>query len=160
LKPYERDTEATTINLLYKSLIDAQIREVPEVVTSQLREAAAEDVSQLWPHLQERSRKIEEKARVALQNRGNEEAEAMLRILETQRKQIETKQRADAQLVFESMTEENRRQREAEHRFQTDRLNRLPEELAKEPDRIKAIYQVQATRVEPVGLVYLWPVGA
>jgi predicted phage gp36 major capsid-like protein len=117
-------------------------------------------VSQLWPHLQERSRKIEENARAALQCRGNEEAEAMLRILETQRKQIEAKQRADTQLVFESMLEEDRRQREAEHRFQTDRLNRLPEELAKEPDRIRAIYQVQATRVEPVGLVYLWPVGA
>jgi len=58
---------------------------------------------------------------------GNEEAEAMLRILETQRKQIEAKQRADTQLVFETMLEEDRRQREAEHRFQTERLNRLPE---------------------------------
>jgi hypothetical protein len=160
LKPYERDTEATTINLLYQSLIDSQIRNVPEVVSRQLREAAPQDVSQLWPHLQERSRKIEESARAALQRRGNEEAEAMLRILETQRKQIEAKQRADSQLVFEEMEEEPRRQREAEHRFQTERLNRLPEELAKEPDRIRAIYQVQATRVEPVGLVYLYPVGA
>jgi predicted phage gp36 major capsid-like protein len=133
---------------------------VPEIVSNQLREAAPQDVSQLWPHLQERSRKIEENARAALQRRGNEEADAMLRILETQRKQIETKQRADTQLVFEGMSEEDRRQREAEHRFQTERLNRLPEELAKEPDRIRAIYQVQATRVEPVGLVYLWPVGA
>ena len=160
LKPYERDTEATTINLLYQSLIETQLRQVPEIVSQQLREAASEDVSQLWPHLQERSRKIEENARTALQRRGNEEAEAMLRILETQRKQIEAKQRTDAQLVFESMAEEDRRQREAEHRFQTERLNRLPDELAKEPDRIRAIYQVQATRVEPVGLVYLWPVGA
>jgi hypothetical protein len=47
LKPYERDTEATTINLLYQSLIDAQIREVPEIVSNQLREAAPQDVSQL-----------------------------------------------------------------------------------------------------------------
>jgi hypothetical protein len=31
----------------------------------------------------------------------------------------------------------------------------LPEELAKEPDRIRAIYQVQATRVEPVGKLTL-----
>jgi superfamily II DNA or RNA helicase len=160
LEPYERDTEATTINLLYQSLIDTQIREIPEVVANQLRDAAPLDVSQLWPRLQERSQRIEDKARADLQRRGNEEAAAMLRILETQRKQIEAKQRADSQLVFESMAEEDRRQREAEHRFQTERLNRLPEELANEPDRIRAIYQVQATRVEPVGLVYLWPVGA
>ena len=30
LEPYERDTDAMTINLLYRSLIDAQIREVPD----------------------------------------------------------------------------------------------------------------------------------
>jgi hypothetical protein len=141
-------------------LIDTQIGQVPEIASQQLREAAPEDVSQLWPHLQERAQKIEESARAALQRRGNEEAGAMLRILETQRKQIEAKQRTDTQLVFESMTEEDRRQREAEQRFQTERLNRLPQELATEPGRIRAIYQVQATRVEPVGLVYLWPVGA
>ena len=27
----------------------------------------------------------------------------------------------------------------------------------KEPGRIRAFYEVQAKRVEPVGLVYLWP---
>lgn len=160
LEPYERDTEAMTINLLYRSLLDAQIREVPAVILTQLRESAPVDVSQLWPHLLQRSQKIEQKARADLQLRGNEEAAAMVKILEAQRKQIEAKQKADAQLVFETMVEEDRRQREAEHRFQTERLNRLPEELANEPDRIRAIYQVQATRVEPVGLVYLWPVGA
>jgi len=160
LEPYERDTEAMTIHLLYRSLLDAQIREVPAVILTQLRESAPVDVSQLWPQLLQRSQKIEQKARADLQLRGNEEAAAMVKILEAQRKQIEAKQKADAQLVFETMVEEDRRQREAEHRFQTERLNRLPEELANEPDRIRAIYQVQATRVEPVGLVYLWPVGA
>jgi superfamily II DNA or RNA helicase len=39
LKPYERDTEATTINLLYQSLINTQLRQVPEIVSKQLREA-------------------------------------------------------------------------------------------------------------------------
>jgi hypothetical protein len=160
LKPYERETEAITLNLLYKSLIESPLRLVPEVVTAQLRESAPRDVSQLWPHLQERARKIEESARTALERRGNEEAEAMLRILEAQRKQIEAKQRADAQLVFESMEEDVRRQREAERIFQNKRLERLPEELATEPERIRAIYRIHAVRVEPVGLIYLWPVGA
>jgi hypothetical protein len=30
--------------------------------------------------------------------------------------------------------------------------------LKTEPDRIASIYEVQAKRIEPVGLVYLWPV--
>jgi hypothetical protein len=160
LRPYERDTEATTVNLLYQSLIDPQIRGVPTPKAVQLRESAPVDVSQLWPHLQERAGKIEEDARAALKRRGDEEAAAMFRILESQRRLIRARQLADAQLIFEEMREEDRRQREAENRFQTEKLNRLPEEIAREPERIKAIYQVQATRVEPVGLVYLYPVGA
>jgi len=83
LKPYERDTEATMIDLLYQSLIDAQIREVPEIVSNQLREAAPQDVSQLWPHLQERSRKIEENARAAkIQFQTNLPVELALQFLE------------------------------------------------------------------------------
>ncbi|HEY6341964.1 MAG TPA: DISARM system SNF2-like helicase DrmD [Bryobacteraceae bacterium] len=160
LTPYERDREAFTLNLLYKSLIETPPRAIPEVVRNQLRESAPADVTQLSVHLQERAGKIEQAARAALERRGNEEAEAMLRILEAQRKQIEAKQKADLQLVFESMEEEVRRQREAERRFQNERLERLPEERATEPERIRAIYNVQASRVEPVGLIYLWPVGA
>ena len=31
-------------------------------------------------------------------------------------------------------------------------------ELKTEPERIRDIYQVKSQRIEPVGLVYLWPV--
>ena len=34
----------------------------------------------------------------------------------------------------------------------------LDGELQTEPDRIREVYQVKARRIEPVGLVYLWPV--
>ena len=34
----------------------------------------------------------------------------------------------------------------------------IERELRTEPDRIRALYSVQAERIEPVGLVYLWPV--
>ncbi len=30
---------------------------------------------------------------------------------------------------------------------------------ATEPERIRALYEVKAQRIEPVGLVYLWPVS-
>jgi len=33
------------------------------------------------------------------------------------------------------------------------------EELETEPDRIRHVYDVKAVRVEPVGLVDLWPVS-
>lgn len=34
----------------------------------------------------------------------------------------------------------------------------LAKELEAEPARIQQSYEVKATRFEPVGLVYLWPV--
>ena len=37
------------------------------------------------------------------------------------------------------------------------RLAQFDAELEREPARVRAFYEVQATRVEPVGLVYLWP---
>ncbi len=37
------------------------------------------------------------------------------------------------------------------------RLEQFDRELETEPQRIADFYEVRATRVEPVGLVYLWP---
>ena len=37
------------------------------------------------------------------------------------------------------------------------RLRALDTEIATEPDRVREAYRVRASRVEPVGLVYLWP---
>ena len=50
------------------------------------------------------------------------------------------------------------RQLEANKRHWARRLAMLDAELQTEPDRIRAVYEVKATRIEPVGLVYLWPV--
>ena len=46
---------------------------------------------------------------------------------------------------------------EADRRFWGDRLVKLDRELTEEPDRLRRSYEVRAHRIEPVGLVYLWP---
>jgi len=53
--------------------------------------------------------------------------------------------------------EDERRQLEDNKRYWTKRLGMLEQELQTEPERIRDIYQVKAQRIEPVGLVYLWP---
>jgi hypothetical protein len=50
-----------------------------------------------------------------------------------------------------------RREREADRRHWQSRLIRLEKEIREEPARIRASYDVTAHRLEPVGLVYLWP---
>ena len=37
------------------------------------------------------------------------------------------------------------------------RQEQFEQDLAREPDRIRDFYVVRAMRIEPVGLVYLWP---
>lgn len=62
---------------------------------------------------------------------------------------------------FEQLTlgfaEEERRQLEADVRAWRLRLEQFERDLEREPSRIREFYEVKAKRVEPVGLVYLWP---
>jgi hypothetical protein len=53
--------------------------------------------------------------------------------------------------------EEAKRQLELNIRSWKSRLEQFDRDLAREPQRIRDFYDVRATRVEPVGLVYLWP---
>ena len=49
-------------------------------------------------------------------------------------------------------------QLDANKRYWVKRLEQIRDELKTEPGRIRDLYSVMARRVEPVGLVYLWPV--
>ena len=62
------------------------------------------------------------------------------------------------QLTLDLVPEE-RREREADRRHWQGRLTRLERDLREEPRRLRNSYQVRAHRLEPVGLVYLWPVS-
>ncbi len=55
--------------------------------------------------------------------------------------------------------DEEQRQLESNKRHWDKRLHAIDRELASEPERIRALYEVKAQRIEPVGLVYLWPVS-
>jgi hypothetical protein len=66
--------------------------------------------------------------------------------------------------LFGPSEDEIRKQAEREMRqFESDRrswdgkLLRLQSDLENEPEQVRQSYQVQARRLEPVGLVYLWP---
>ena len=54
-------------------------------------------------------------------------------------------------------SEEEKRQRQADIASWRTRLAQFDRDLETEPDRIRAFYEVRARRVEPIGLVYLWP---
>ncbi len=67
------------------------------------------------------------------------------------------KDRDQTKFEFAVDDPDEKRQLNANKRFWAKRLEMLKDELKIEPDRIRELYDVKATRIEPVGLVYLWP---
>ncbi len=51
------------------------------------------------------------------------------------------------------------KQIESDYRHWQKRVQELDKEIETEPQRIQQIYTIKATRVEPLGLVYLQPVS-
>jgi hypothetical protein len=86
----------------------------------------------------------------------------MRRIIEDQRKRIlarkEEVKRNEAQLTlgFDKM---ELQQMEEERKDWDKRLTAIGREVDEEPARILKSYEVQADRVEPIGVVYLWPIS-
>jgi len=84
----------------------------------------------------------------------------MVSILEGQRRLIErtrgTRDVVQLPLIF---SDAERRQLEANKRYWERRLDAIGLELSTEPLRIENSYAVRTTRIEPVGVAYLWPVS-
>jgi len=110
-------------------------------------------------HLELRGKELAEGARIALAKRSEQEATAMRTILEEQKKRVaETAGKfKDPQLLL-NFNDDEQRQLESNKRHWDKRLYTIDRELATEPARIRSIYEVKAQRIEPIGLVYLWPV--
>ena len=164
LQPYAKDAETKTLSLLDEAFQFKTGKEIEQELSDQLREAATLDIAQLLPHLQTRGEQYAADAVKKLNDRAEAEAKAMKEILETQRehikRQVKEHEKDDPnqlKLDFGEAADELR-QLNANKRYWGTRLDMLREELKTEPDRIRDVYEVKATRVEPVGLVYLWPV--
>jgi SNF2 family DNA or RNA helicase len=160
LSPYARTAETETLRLLEDALGAPRDHRLNDTIRHNLLEAAARDVADLLPHLESRAREYEDDARAALGRRAEAEAKAMREILDLQQTHLLATMSAhdkNLQLLLD-FTEDERRQKEHDRRYWDTRLGEVKFERETEPDRIRALYEVKARRVEPIGLVYLWPV--
>ncbi len=157
LSPYGREAEVNTLHLLDEALLKA-VQPASDVILKQLRESAPGDVSDLLPELEKRGGQLAAQAEKKLTERGAKEAKDMRAILDDQKKRITTTANANRTATLLDMLDDERRQIESDKRHWDKRLGQLDQELLTEPERIEAIYSVKARRIEPVGLVYLWPV--
>ena len=147
---------------LERALATPRLRDVPAGTAARLRGHAARDVAELLPVLEARARERIASAEKQLHRRGELEAAALAGVITGQQDRIRRKiAEHDAdQLGLDFRDEHERRQIAADRRYWDNRLPQLAVEVERAPAAIRRSYGVQAVRVEPVGLVYLWPVSA
>lgn len=161
LSVYAREAEAKTLHLLDTALVEKRATPLPGVILNQLQQAAPRDVRELVPHLERRAQEHANDAIALLRKRADAESKAMREILELQQKHIQRMiERYDRspQMALK-FPDEEKHQLAANRRFWDRRLIDLQTELTSEPERIRQLYDIRATRIEPVGLVYLWPLS-
>lgn len=160
LQAYARDAEVRTLDLLARSLSDAERHMPGEPVQRRLLASAPRDIVDLLPQLEPRAEELAALAIDKLRKRGEREEKDLRETLERQRDRVrEELARHDGQtqqLVLRFSDEETR-QLESDIRSWHRRLDQFDRELESEPVRIRKSYEVRATRIEPIGLVYLWP---
>lgn len=160
LKPYADATLDKTLDLLESTLSGGGERALPAEVRRRLAGGAKQDLDDLRPLLKDQADQRSALAIEQLRTRGRQEATDMRGILEAQRVRIEkTAAKREADLKQLDLFEKDElKQLQADKRYWDRRLGDLAKELEAEPARIQQSYEVKATRFEPVGLVYLWPI--
>ncbi|WP_292864643.1 DISARM system SNF2-like helicase DrmD [Nostoc sp. LPT] len=159
LQPLREGEKDNVLELLENSLASPHLLQVAEAVKERLKKSAAQDVAELIPHLERRATGLAESAQKKLANRGTKEAAEMKNILEEQQTRIIKCQEESKAVQLSLPFIEEQRQLDADRRHWEKRLQAIATELVSEPARIEAAYKVKAVRVEPVGVIYLWPIS-
>ncbi len=161
LKPFAEDADRKALDSLDQVLAESPTLEgVSDGVRKRVIEAAPRLFEQLWSHVETEADARAQEALLDLERRGLEEADQLEEILRRQRDAIEVRlQLKPGQLEFdfEKLTKGEQAQVEDDRRYMERRLEAIDREIEEEPEDLKALYQVVLRRLQPVGLVVLWP---
>ena len=160
LRPFADDADRKAIELLEQVLTEAPTLDaVGPATQARVVTAAPTLFRDLWPHIRDEADAVAKDALDKLATRAREESDALRGILERQRLAIigEIEARTQLALDFTEAEKAQRDQFEADKRYMDDRLVAIQREIETEPPQIEALYRVALHRLEPVGLVVLWP---
>lgn len=163
LAPFGREGEARSMELLRQNLGDEKASgKIPKSVLDRLAASVRQDVEELHAHLQPRGAEAMADAVGKLTKRGETEAAELTRILLDQRRRVvsEMDKNRDLRQMLLNLNDDEQRQREADIKYWRSWLDNVDGDLQREPARIKDFYTVKSHRIEPVGIVYLWPQSA
>jgi hypothetical protein len=160
LRPLTEGEKRDVLQILEDSLASRRLQEVPPNRLAQMKQYTAQDVAELLPHLERRSQQLTESAKRKLEKRGEREAAEMKQLLAEQRDRILKQAQQYETQQLNLFNPEERRQIDSDRRHWESRVAQLEQEILTEPERIQQTYQVKAERIEPVGVVYLWPISS
>lgn len=150
----EADKE-DALRLVDESLRDPKLHDIANDRKLAFAKTIERDVADLLPRLTVRGDALARTSERALSARADKEAAAMEQILRQQAARI-AKQRDLPQLELQ-FTNKEKRQLDAGRAYWRRRLGEIDQEIVGEPERIRRGYAVRARRVDPIGIVYLWP---
>lgn len=158
LRPLGESGGATTLRQLEDALRGAV--PAPEGAVARVQRLVVQDIAELRPELERIATERLARAEALLARRAEEEANGLAALLAGQRarivRELGAAEREAAQFELGFLAEE-RRERERDRRHWGEKLAALERQVETEPERVRAGYRVNAHRLEPVGLVYLWP---
>lgn len=157
LRPLSETGKKDVLRELEDVLATPSLCSVSQSHQDQFKAYAARDVDDLIPHLHNRAEVLTERAKRELNKRIEKEAKDMRQLLEDQRDRILKQQGKYKEQQLSLFPTEEMRQIELDFKHWEKRLIQLEQEIEQEPQRIKQIYEVKSSRIEPVGLVYLYP---
>lgn len=152
------DPDDTAIKSRLDRLLGEPVRRV-EPQEKRLAPHAAADFGRLWSEIDAEAEARAHDAEIALTQRAETEQNDLRRILEAQRAELESRV-SQLELDLSAAPKAEQRQYQDDRRHMARRLQQLQTEIESEPAQLAELYRVVRRRVEPVGLVYLWPVMA
>lgn len=152
-----RDAEARVLEELIEALRSATDAE--PAIAAQATVHAMRDVTDLRPVLEARAAARVEKVAAELTRRAEAEARGLETLLRQRIARILRERGQDDGQLSLLLDPLEARQRAADRRSWDRAATRLDDELVREPERLRAGSRIHATRLEPIGLVYLWPMA-
>lgn len=147
--------EESSLNYLQKALLQESF---PEVDSKIVKDFIQEDFNDLSSDIIQKLKDRVYEVANALGKRAESEANSLKKLLEDQLYRINHGQQ-ELDFDYETATPRGKKQKELEENAKREKAKRLVVEIEKAPEKVKALYDYHAPRVEKLGLVYLWPEG-
>ncbi|MDY0001367.1 MAG: DISARM system SNF2-like helicase DrmD [Polyangia bacterium] len=160
LRPFAEAADRKAVEMIEQILRESpSLDGISPAIQAKLQAATPSVFAQLWPQIREEADSLAHDAETKLRARAQEEAASLRRILEAQKAGISKEMKGADQLAlhFTDSEKEQREQLEQNLAYWRERLSRIDHEIEHEPPQLEALYEVALRRLEPVGLVYLWP---